>query len=231
MGCTDCTRSGGCETRKGEERELLDRLLPELYPTRRWGEPDDLARHGRGVTERDSRRIARRASEALKAPTYVQAGGEDEACEYIYVLCVGRAPGLWELKHKDELDVPDGDSIRERYLRVALSTMAKVATLEEVAFELDLDRSEGGAGDLYVIREKPRNGVYDPILLKRTRALVDLIVDEGFTYLDYGVIENPPDDFDGSTYEERWGKPPGIVNYLFYPQPPNTESSLWIPRG
>jgi hypothetical protein len=225
MGCTDCSRSGGCEARKGEERELLDRLLPELYPTRRWGEPDDLARHGRGVTERESRRIARRASEALRAPTYMQVGGEDEACEYVYVLCVGRVPGLWELRQREELDVPDGDSIRERYLRVALSTMARVATLEEVVFELDLD------GDLYVIREKPRSGVYDPILLPRTRALVELIVDEGFTYLDYGVIERPPQDFDGSTYEERWGRAPGIVNYLFYPQPPATESSLWIPRA
>ena len=39
MGCTSCTSKGGCESRKGVERQLLSHVLPLLYPGRKWGEP------------------------------------------------------------------------------------------------------------------------------------------------------------------------------------------------
>jgi len=49
VSCAECNVQGGCDARKGEERELLAALLPALYPRRRWGEPDDRARHGAGI--------------------------------------------------------------------------------------------------------------------------------------------------------------------------------------
>lgn len=213
---------GGCSTRKGEERALIAELLPRLYPGRRWGEPDDAARHNAGVGEREGRMLARGLAEVLEAPVTFVAGAEDEACDHIYVLCVGRAPGLIELRDRDAAWVPDGDHIRERYLRASLSSMARVATLQEVS--IDLDRK----GDSYVVTEKPRDGVYDPILLKRTRKLVDALVASHLTYFDFGVIAKPPEGFDPADYEERFGAPAAIVNYLFYPQPATAASTRLV---
>ena len=65
-GCSDCTKLGGCSARKGEERELLAAILPHLYPTRRWGEPDDLVRHGAGVGEREGRSLATTSHEVIR---------------------------------------------------------------------------------------------------------------------------------------------------------------------
>ncbi len=222
-GCTDCARLGGCSVRKGEERELLAAILPHLYPTRRWGEPDDLARHRAGTSEREGRSLARQAAELLQARTYFQPGGEEELCDHIYVLCVGREPGLWELRDADTIDLPDTDRISERYLRASLSQVARVATLQEVSFDLARD------GDVYLIREAPRAGVYDPILLERTQKLIELLVESNLTYLDFGLIAKPPDDFDPAGYEEQYGQPAGVVNYLFYPQPPTAVGTCWVP--
>jgi len=219
-GCDSCSSKGGCDGRKETERDLLAELMPRLYPTGRWGEPDDSARLDGGLGSHEGKRLARQAAEVLQARTYFRPGGDDENCDYVYVLCVGREPGLYELADRDAMWVPDGDSISERYLRVALSSMAKVAALQEVVFELQRQ------GDTYVIEEKPRNGVFDPILLKRTQKIVDLIVGAGVTYLDFGLIELPPDGFEAGDYP--YGQTPGIVNYLFYPQPATTASTRFV---
>ena len=222
-GCTDCSSKGGCDTRKQEERDLLAEVLPALYPGRRWGEPDDAARFERGVPGATGRRLARGAAERLKAPTYFRPGADDEACDWIYVLCVGRAPGILELRERASLDVPDGDHLRERYLRVALSQMAPFAAVQEVAFELDRE------GDLYTVSEKPRPGVFDPILLGRVQKLVDLLTEAGLTYLDFALIERPPVGYDPADYADQYGQEPGIVNYLFYPQPATAVVTSFVP--
>jgi hypothetical protein len=227
MGCTSCSSKGGCEGRKGEERELLAALLPALYPQRRWGEPDDEARFRGGIGDREGRGLARRASEALRAPTYFRAGSEDETCDYLYVLCVGRKPGLIELRDAAELRVDDGDQIQERYLRAALSSMARVAAVQEVVFELSRQ------GEVYVIKESPRDGIYDPILLQRTQALVELLVAGDVAYLDFGLLTKPvsryADGFVEDGYEERYGARAATVNYLFYPQPATAVTTSWVP--
>lgn len=227
MGCTDCSSKGGCSTRKGQEKELLAGLLPTLYPGRRWGEPDDAARYRAGINEAEGRRFARQAAQALRAPAFFRRGEDDESCDYVYVLCVGRRPALLELREQPVVDVPDGDRIDERYLRVALSSMARVAAVQEVAFELRRD------GEGYVISEKPRDGVYDPILLKRTQSLIELIVANDITYFDFGLLVKPvsryAEGFDDVGYEARFGAPPATVNYLFYPQPPTAVSTSWVP--
>lgn len=227
MGCTNCSKQGGCSVRKGEEKELLASLLGELYPARQWGRPDDQARFRRGISEAEGRRLARQAAAVLEAPVFFVAGREDELCDYLYVLCVGRAPGLVELRESESLEVPDGDRIRERYLRVALSSVARVAAVQEVAFELDLE------GDLYVLRERPRDGVYDPILLKRTQRMIALLVEQHVTYLDFGLLTKPAARYSESLadgdYETRFGQPAGTVNYLFYPQPATALVTNYVP--
>jgi hypothetical protein len=223
-GCTNCASKGGCSTRKGEERELLAQLLPELYPELRFGAVNDDARDG--VPEKEGRRLARQASTLLKAPTFFRPGEPHEACDYIYVLCVGRQPCLLELRDAASLDqvtIGGGDTVREKYLRASLSSLARVTTLQEVSIELDRD------GDAWRLTERPSPGVYDPILLKRTRKLVELLVAAELTFLDFGLIENPPLGFDHGSYDSEYGQPPGIVNYLFYPQPPRAVATTFIP--
>ena len=232
MGCSDCGRAGGCSTRKEGERELLAEILPRLYPTRRWGEPDDTARHGQGVPSHEGRRLARQVAAVLEAPVYFRAGEDDENCDFIYVLCVGRAPGLVELRDAVEVDplaVGDADGrISERYLRACVSTMARVATLQEVVLDLE-------TGDEVAIVERPRAGVFDPILLKRTQKLVDLLVGADIAYLDFGIVAKPPlaeryGEFDGAEYARAYGEDPAIVNYLFYPHPPTAVTTRFVPR-
>jgi hypothetical protein len=122
----------------------------------------------------------------------------------------------------------DGDSVRERYLRVALSQMGRIAAVQEVGLELDV------AGDGLVLHEKPRDGVYDPILLKRTQRLIELIVASDMDYLDFGLLTKPAsryvEDLDGGEYAERYGQPAATVNYLFYPQPATAVSTTFLVR-
>jgi hypothetical protein len=98
-----------------------------------------------------------------------------------------------------------------------------------VAFELE--RAPGS--DLYVLEERPRDGVYDPILLKRTQALIELVVSTDITYLDFGLLTKPvsryAEDFLEEDYEARYGQRPATVNYLFYPQPPTAVTTACIP--
>src|SRR5512143_2714528 len=98
MGCSDCGRSGGCSTRKTDERRLLAEVLERVYPGRRWGEPDDLARFRAGIGEAEGRRLARRMAAVLEAPTFFRPGDDGALADFVYVLCVGRAPGLVELR-------------------------------------------------------------------------------------------------------------------------------------
>jgi hypothetical protein len=220
-GCTNCASKGGCSTRKGEERALLAQLLPELYPTRRWGEPDERKRDG--VPEREGRRLARQASSHLRAPAWFRPGAPEQLCDFIWVLCVGREPGLLSYWDAPTIDHVDGTHVREKYLRVALSSLARVATVQEVTLSLG---RESGAWQLEM---QPSPGVYDPILLERTRQLVELLVAADLTFLDFGLIERPPDGFDAGAYDAAGGDPPGVVSYLFYPEPPRQVATQWVP--
>jgi hypothetical protein len=218
-GCTNCASKGGCSARKGEEWALLAQLLPELYPSRRWGEIDDRRRDG--VPEREGRRLARQAAELLRAPTFFRPGEPSELCDWIWVLCVGRQPGLLSQWDVPEAPPDDGDldGVHEKYLRVALSSLARVATVQEVSL-----RREGGQ-----LVMAPSPGVYDPILLARTQKLVELVVAADITFLDFGLLESAPPGFDPGVYDAGDGTPPGIVSYLFYPQPPRAVATQVLP--
>jgi hypothetical protein len=214
MSCTDCNRKEGCETEKGPQRSLIDRTLSLVYPSGIWGQPDDEARFGQGLRPGEVRRLARAISTATRAPVWVRPGAPEDLCEFVYVLCVGREPSLIEVR---EGRAPaEADRVRERYLRVAFSTVARAACMQEVAMELDGN----------VVRELPKPGVYDEKLLKRMRAIVDLIEASGLEHLDFGLVDPPHPEMKPGDYVERYGVEPAIVNFLFYAQPARTISSV-----
>ena len=226
MGCTNCSSKGGCSTRKNNERELLASLLPRLYPTGTWGELDAHAAHHQGLTTRGLSQLARKLTMATRAPVHVRPGEADSLCDYIYLLCVGRAPGLCELRDgtaalSTELEAP----MSERYLRVAVSQVAPVALLQEVVLESEPD--EAGLW----ISERPRPGVFEPVLLPRTQKTVDCLVEHGLTFLDFGVIDRPPEGYAPGAWADRFGGEPDTVNYLFFSEPSSTVSSVLVPAA
>src|SRR5262249_19122963 len=143
----------------------------------------------------------------------------DDVCEFVYVLCVGREPPLLEVR--EGRAEPEMERVRERYLRVAFSTVVRAACIQEVAMELDGD----------VVREIPQPGGYDEKLLKRMRAVVALVEASGLEHLDFGLVDPPHPDMKPGDYVERYGVEPGIVNFLFYAQPARTVTTTVLAGG
>lgn len=214
-GCTNCAGKGGCDDRKGTMLEQVERALARLYPTRRWGEPDDEQRYGAGICEHDGEALAVELAQALDASTFYRPGAEDEYCDYIYVLCVGREPNLVQIRDAG-VAVPEelGDElVEELYLRVCLSNMARMAGVQQTALT-----GEWSDGEL-IITERPRPGVYDAPLLRRFQRLVAILPAYEITHLDFGEISAPPPGYDAGDYAARYGGEPDVASYLFYPQP------------
>ena len=256
MGCgtckSECGREDGCGTRKAVQKDILDALVARLYPSRTWGEPDDAACFRAGLHTSEVVQIAQRLSAVLKAPAYVQAGGPDDLCTFIYVLCIGREPALIELREGEAdtdpggPDGPDGPddapaapastltpeaaAIRERYLRIACSTVGRLACVQEVAMELDTDAGRAPDG-MAVIRELVQPGVFDPKLLKRFQKTVDLLMAHGIEHLDLGLLDVPAAQFGllPGGYEARFGGEPALLNFFFYAAPVLTASSSFVP--
>lgn len=195
--------------------DTIDAALARLYPTRRWGERDDAAGFGAGVNEAEGRALAADLANALQASTFYRPGSEEEFCDFVYVLCMGREPSLIQVRD-GSVGFPeefDGQPVRELYLRVCLSQVARMAGVQQVAMNLDADGSE------LMISEVPRSGVYDAPLLKRFQSLVALLPDYDITSVDFGDISMPPKGYDGGDYASLYGGEPDMANYLFFPQP------------
>ena len=137
----------------------VDHALEQLYPTRTWGEPDE---PGEPALEPDElAAIAEELATELRAATFVRHGGDDEPCDFIYVLCVGRTPCAVQARDFGvALDSEATEPIRELYLRVVISQRARVAAVQQVA--IDIEPTPGGL----IFRESPRAGVYDAPLLR-----------------------------------------------------------------
>src|SRR3954471_24887621 len=127
-GCTNCKGKSGCDHRKGAMLESVDRALEDLYPTRTWGEPDDAIADGMPREELDA--LADEVAAELGAATFVREGGDDEPCDYIYVLCMGRTPCVVQVRDHGvaapaEWASVDGQQQRQQidelYLRVVIS--------------------------------------------------------------------------------------------------------------
>jgi hypothetical protein len=215
-GCTDCGKKGGCDSRKHGMFAAIDETLARLYPTRRWAERDEEAGFGAGVSPDEGRAVARALASRLEALAVYRPGTAEETCDYVYVLCLGRTPSLFEIREGLAAPVEEGE-LDELYLRVALSTVARFAGVQQVAMHAARD-SDGKL----VITEAPRTGVFDPVLLKRFQALVAVLAQHDIRHLDFGEIVQAPEGFDPGDYAQRYGGAPAVANYLFFPQPSST---------
>jgi hypothetical protein len=215
VGCTDCGAKGGCDTRKDGARALLDEAMARVYPDRTWGRPDDAARFRAGVPAGEGRRLGRRLATLLRAPTWFRAGAPEDLCDFVWVLCVGRRPALIELHDGGgaaaEAGIDACTPVEERYLRVALSSVARIAAVQEVTLTLAVGAAE--------LREAPRPGVFDPVLLARMRKTVALLEASSVAHVDFGLLDVPVDGAAPGDYAERYGAPPRLVNFLFYAAP------------
>lgn len=226
-GCTNCGAKTGCDHRKQSMFGAIDDALERLYPGRRWGEPDDAARFGAGIGEDEGHELAEELAIALSAATLFRRGRDDEYCDYIYVLCLGREPALVQIRDAGvpvPAELGDGGAVDELYLRVCLSNMARLAGVQQAAFSGRLE------GDELAIVERPRPGVYDAPLLPRFQRLVALLGERDILHVDFGEISAPPADFDHGSYAALYGAEPHISNYIFYPQPSTTVVSELIRR-
>ena len=213
-GCTNCKGKSGCDDRKGVMLESVDRALETLYPTKTWGEPDDS--HAAGMPREELDALADELAQELGAATFVREGDDDEPCDYIYVLCMGRTPCVAQVRDHD-VAVPAEwhgvDAVEELYLRVVISQRARVAAVQQVG--VDLIKSDGG----FLIRERPRAGVYDAPLLHRMQKLVAILPAYELLHVDFGEIAHAPPGYHAGVWRELFGGEPSIANYLFYPQP------------
>lgn len=224
-GCTDCGKKGGCDHRKTAMFAAIEEAMARLYPTRRWGDRDEAAvaetalASAYAIDADEGPGLAAFLAQRLGAAAFFRPGSPDEWCDYVYVLCLGRQPSIFELREGYELHEGAAASavegtLEERYLRVALSALAPFATVQEIAMTLEPD------GDALIITERSRAGVFDPILLRRFQMLTAALVERGLRTLDFGDLVAPPDGFDGTPYRALFGEDPLLANYLFSPQPP-----------
>jgi len=226
-GCTNCKGKAGCDDHKGQMMGTVEQAMEEIYPTRVWGEADDSS--WSGVDADELAALAEELATELKAAAFVRMGGEDEPCDYIYLLCLGRAPCIVQVRDHG-VAIPDEwlttDAIEEQYLRVVVSQRTRVAAVQQVG--IDLVRADGG----FVVRERPRAGVYDAPLLPRMQKLVAILPAYELTHVDFGDIAHAPPGFAPGTWPEAYGlgaAKPSIANYLFYPQPTTMVATTFIP--
>jgi hypothetical protein len=230
MGCTNCKSKTGCDHRKTAMMGSVDQALEQLYPTRTWGEPDD--REVAGVPADELAALADELASTLGAATFVRAGGDDEPCDYIYVLCMGRTPCIVQVRDHG-VPVPAEwrsttaadplGAIHELYLRLVVSQRARVAAVQQVAVELA--RAPSG----FLVRELPRAGVYDAPLLPRMQKLVATLPAYELLHVDFGEIAHAPPGYQAGVWRELFGGEPAIANYLFYPQPTTMAVTTWLP--
>jgi hypothetical protein len=200
----------------------MDQALATLYPGKRWGERDEAAAFRAGVTAHGPA-LAERAARACQALALYRPGAPEEYCDFVYLLCLGRPPAAIEVREGTAAPPPGEGAVDELYLRVALSSLAPFAAVQEVAMSMrPLD------GEL-VITEAPRTGVFDPVLLPRFQRLVAVLAELDIRHLDFGEMTQPPPGFDAGDYADRYGGAPTIANYFFYPQPPSAITTTVIP--
>jgi hypothetical protein len=226
-GCTSCGRKGGCDHRKAGMFAAIEAALARLYPGRRWHQGPFPGQAEFGVSPALAARLCDRLAERLSALCVHLPGGPLDRCSYLYVLCTGRPPALIQLREgllaPEEGGLPSGrGALEETYLRVALSTVAPFAAVQQVRLRGEL------LGDGLWVEEAPRTGVFDPPLLPRFRKLVAVLAELQIQHLDCGDIMEPPPGFDPGSYPDRYGEPPALLNYLFFPEPAASLSSTLI---
>ncbi len=222
-GCTNCKGKSGCDHRKGTMMEEVESTLERLYPSRTWGEPIETGPSGLPTDELYA--LADELATALNGATFVREGDDSEPCDFIYVLCMGRAPCIVQVRDHG-VPVPEewanGERVSELYLRVVISQRAHLAAVQQVAVDV-----ENG-----VIREAPRAGVYDAPLLARMQKLVGILPVYNLLHVDFGEIAHAPNNFHAGSWPATYGLGslvPSIANYLFFPQPTTSIVTTVLP--
>lgn len=204
----------------------VDDVLAQLYPTRTWGEARDEETHAMPPDELSA--LAEELAMELKAATFVRPGDDSEPCDYIYVMCMGRAPCILQVRDEG-VPVPaeweTADRIDELYLRVVIGQRAHVAAVQQIA--MSATREPDGS---FTIREAPRAGVYDAPLLPRMQKLVAVLPAYDLMHVDFGEIAHAPPGFHAGSWAELFGGQPSIANYLFFPQPTTMISTTLVTR-
>lgn len=232
-GCTNCKGKGACDDHKSSMMGSVESALAALYPSQEWGVIDDAAASSDPFTPEDLAGLADELASELRAATFVRHGSDDEACDYIYVLCMGRAPCVVQVRDhgvaipdewsgKDATDV----AIDELYLRVVIAQRTRHVAVQQVAIQC-VRGPDGG----FVVHERPRAGVYDAPLLSRMQKLVAILPAYDLVHVDFGDIAHAPPDFAPGTWAETYGLgsgKPAIANYLFYPQPTTMVSTTYL---
>jgi hypothetical protein len=228
-GCTNCGGKSGCDDRKGPMMASIDSMMESMYPTKTWGEctappiagsahdPDML----NGLTEE--------LAAELNAAAFVRTGNDDEPCDYIYILCIGRPPCMVQMRDNlvpvEALPGLDDKPRLEMYLRLVISHRANVCAVQQVAMQMESsDRGHNGV----LIRESPRAGVYDAPLLARMQKLVAIVPAYDLMHIDFGEISHAPPGFSPGVWSQQFAGKPSVANYLFYPQPTTMISSTWL---
>jgi len=204
----------------------VESALARLYPTQTWGEPDD-ARADGGLPPDELAALADELAETLNTATFVRLGADDEACDFIHILCMGRTPCIVQVRDHGvppPAEWDDVDRLDELYLRLCISQRARVAAVQQIA--VDLARTPGG----FVVRERPRAGVYDAPLLPRMQRLVAILPAYDLLHVDFGEIAHAPPGFHAGVWRDLFGGDPAIANYLFYAQPTTMISTTLIER-
>ncbi|MDB4959185.1 MAG: hypothetical protein JWO36_6754 [Myxococcales bacterium] len=203
----------------------VDQALEALYPTKTWGEAAD--DQVRGLTHDELAGLADELASTLGAATFVREGGDDEPCDFIYVLCMGRTPCIVQVRDHGVAPPAEwatSDAIEELYLRLVVSQRAPIAAVQQVG--VDLIRAETG----WLVRERPRAGVYDAPLLPRMQKLVATLPGYDLLHVDFGEIAHAPPGFQAGSWRDLFAGDPSIANYLFYPQPTTMIATSFVPR-
>ena len=222
-GCTNCKGKTGCDHRKGSMLASIDHTLEMIYPTKTWGEPED--GHAGFMSWGELHGLTEDLAIELNAATFLREGIDDEPCDYIYVLCMGRTPCIVQVRDQEvppPLEWRGVDSLEELYLRVVISQRAGVAAVQQVA--ITLERAHGG----WLVHERPRAGVYDAPLLNRMQKLVAILPAYDLMHVDFGEIAHAPKGYAPGEWRALFGGEPSIANYLFYPQPTTMVSTSFL---
>jgi hypothetical protein len=222
-GCTNCKGKTGCDSRKGSMMGSVESALEELYPSQTWGEVRDLDDPHAAMPTDELAALAEELSTELVAATFVKTGGDDEPCDFIYVLALGRTPCIIQVRDHDVAPPEEwGDAVEEMYLRVVVSQRARVAAVQQVV--VTATKADTG----WLIKESPRAGVYDAPLLKRMQKLVAILPAYDLLHVDFGEIAHAPPGFHAGAWKDLFGGEPSIANYLFYPQPTTMITTSYI---
>lgn len=243
-GCTNCKGKAGCDDQKGDMFADLNAALDALYPTKTWG--DWVREAVSGPLDSESLHgLANELAQELNAAVFVQQNPPSDAleaphCDFIYILCMGRTPCIAEFAVAESADaqpaavspaflagIAPGEPVSEMYLRLAISHLAPVAAVQQLAIGATYTDEAWGSG--LWLSQLTRSGVFDPPLLPRMQKLVTLLPAYGLRHLDFGEISAALPDYNPGPWADMYAGAPCTANYLFFPEPVTLASEWSVP--